>query len=129
MSKGALLAYMGEKATPAAFLYGQTPAEEKKEKILGVVASNGGNLNRAAVILGIRASSLRRWVKQWSAEETPIRKEFPTTRTRSFYEGIKTPWSVTSFDPATRDVCIEIRTPSSTNTLSFTIPAQKPADY
>jgi hypothetical protein len=129
ITKGALLQMMGDKASNATFLYGQSLAEEKKDKILKVIEENGGKLNRAAVILGIRASSLQRWVKQWASETPKIPQDSPTTSTRSFYEGIRNPWSITSFDTATRDVCIEIKTPSSTNLLSFTIPNMKPADY
>lgn len=98
-------------------------AEEKKQKILEVIEENGGNLNRASVALGISASSLRRRLAQWSEPA-----QAPTTRprtTRAFYESIMGPWGVKSFDAERREVCVEIRTRASTNTLSYTIPSWK----
>ena len=99
-------------------------AEDRKQKILETIPANGGDINRASVVLGIAASSLRRRLAQWSsfqAETSPYR---PKT-TRTFYEGIKSPWRVHSFDVDKREVCVEISTPSSVNHLSFTVPSWK----
>lgn len=121
LSKAAFLSMTGGgpfKPTPLA----ETPiAEDRKQKILEVIQENGGNLNRASVVLGISASSLRRRLAQWSSPPA-IDNARPRT-TRAFYEGIQSPWSVQSFDSEKREVCIEIRTPSSTNILSFGVPS------
>jgi transposase-like protein len=103
----------------------ETPlAEEKKQKILDVIAENGGNVNRASVVLGISAASLRRRLAQWASPNAGATPSRPRT-TREFYESIRSPWSVLSFDVEKREVCVEIRTPSSTNLLSFTVPSWK----
>lgn len=123
LSKGALLSMMGGGAFVPPPLTEPPLAEEKKQRILDVIEENGGNVNRASVVLGISASSLRRRLLQWS-QRPPTPTASPRT-TRGFYEGVRAPWGVRSFDPSKREVCIEIRTPSSTNTLAFTVPSYR----
>lgn len=128
ITKGSLLSMMGYGPYTQPSLYNQTLSEQKRDRILAVIDACGGNLNRAAAILGIKASSLRRMTKEWESAKTPTTTE-TTNPTRRFYERINNPWRVSSFDPDTRQVCIEIDTPSSKSLLNYTIPEQKPADY
>lgn len=124
LSKGALLSIMGEGTFVPTPPVEMPLAEDRKQKILETIKANGGNINRASVVLGIAASSLRRRLDQWSSEGKPRPPSRPKT-TRSFYEGIKSPWRVHSFDVDKREVCVEISTPSSVNHLSFTAPSWK----
>lgn len=98
-------------------------SEQKKARILEVLGENQGNVNRTSVALGISAASLTRMLASWS--QTPAKTTSPTSNstTRRFYESLKAPWSVKSFDPATREACIEIRAKGGVVNLSFTTPA------
>jgi transposase-like protein len=129
ITKGSLLSTMGYKAFEQPSVYSKTLSEEKRDRVLKVVADSGGNLNRAAVILGIKASSLKRWIKEWASPGTPSADGASSSPTRNFYERIASPWSITAFDPSTREVCIEIKTPSATNRLQYTIPNQRASDF
>jgi transposase-like protein len=105
-----------------------TLSEQKKKRILAVLADNEGNFNRASAILGISSPSLQKWVREWSAAKTNPNSQSATNPTRNFYEKITNKWSITAFDPSSREVCIEIKTPSSTNHLSYIIPSQRIVD-
>jgi hypothetical protein len=103
-------------------------SEVKKQRVLEVIADNGGKIGRAAVVLGVSASSLKRWVTAWNEPNTVSSRQSSTNPTRRFYESIRNPWSIISFDPKKREVCLEIRTPACTTNLSHTIPSWKFAD-
>lgn len=125
LSRGSLLSMMGYGPFTPAPLNEPPISEEKKERILAVIEENGGSINRAAVVLGISASSIRRRIAQWSTQETSAQTVGSVSPTRRFYEKISHPWGVKSFDPEKREACVEIRTPSSVNHLSFTVPSWK----
>jgi hypothetical protein len=103
-------------------------SEEEKERILSVVEENGGNINRASVVLGISAASLRRRIEAWESPPTPARIQESTSPTRRFFERTRSQWSVRSFDPASREVCIEIRNPYVATNFSYTVPSYKISD-
>jgi len=92
-------------------------SEEEKDRITSVVEANGGNINKASVVLGIAASSLRRRIALWSAPR-PAREEESPNPTRRFFEKTKSPWSVRSFDSKSGEACVEIRNPSTTTNFS-----------
>lgn len=121
LSKGALLSMMGDAPFRPSPMTEAPMAEEKKERILSVIDSNGGNLNRASIVLGIAASSLRRRLAAWSEPKT-TREEQSTSPTRRFFERTKSPWSIRSFDPRSREVCIEVRNPVATTNFGFRVP-------
>lgn len=126
ISKGSLLSNMGYSPTsqpPAP----KTITQAKKDMILKVIADNEGSLNRASVVLGISTASLRRWTKDWA--KPPLEDQTIMSPTRRFYAGIKNPWSVTSFDPSTGSVCVDIKTPSCTTHLQYTLATRKTPDY
>lgn len=125
LSKGSLLSMMGYRPFTPSPLNEPSISEEKKERILAVIEENGGNINRASVVLGISASSLRRRVAQWAAQESPNTTPESVSPTRRFYEKIANPWRVKSFDPEKREACVEITTRSSVNNLSFTVPTSR----
>lgn len=125
LTKGGLLSLMGYSPFVSPPMTGPSLSEEKKQKILDVIDENGGNLNRSSVILGISASSLRRRIAEWASRDAAGTPSESVSSTRRFYEKISHPWSVTSFNPEKREVCIEIRTPSSSNHLAFTVPSTK----
>lgn len=129
ISKESLLSTMGYKAAELPSLYSQTLSQEKRRRVLQVIEQSEGDFNRAAVLLGIKASSLKRWVKEWAKDSATTTDDRLTNPTRRFYEKIPSPWSVRAFDPATGEVCVEIRTPSTTNTLHYTIPIQRSSEY
>lgn len=129
ISKGSLLSTMGFKASEQPSLYFKTLAQEKRDRILKVLEDASGNLNRAAVILGIKSSTLKNWIKEWAKEVATVQDDKSMNPTRRFYEKIEAPWRVKAFDPLTREVCVEVNTPSTTNTLNYTIPNQRPAEY
>ena len=125
LSKKSLLASMGYGAFSPPPMTDPPLSLQKKEKILEVVEDNGGDLRRASIILGISVSSLRRRIAMWNAPSVPQTAPQSPSSTRRFYESIKNPWSVTSFDPSKREACVEIRTPSATTHLSFDMPSLK----
>lgn len=112
---------MGDGAFVPPPLTSPSVSDEKKQKILEVLEDNGGDLNRTSVVLGVSASSLRRRLRQWAEPSAPPFRESPSP-TRRFYERIKNPWKVTSFDTDKREACSEISTPSGKTHLSFTVP-------
>jgi len=128
ITKGSLIATMGYPGYVQSPPGIPTPSEQKKKIILAVLADNEGNFNRASAILGISSTSLQRWVREWSAAKTNPNPQSATNPTRNFYEKITNKWSITAFDPSSREVCIEIETPSSTTRLSYTIPNRKTPD-
>lgn len=121
LSKGALLSMMGEGAFVPPAMTSPPLSAEKRQKVLDVIAANGGSVNRASVVLGRSASSLRRWLLQWSSA-TPTTAPEAANPTRRFYDKIKNPWRVTSFDPDKREACTEISTRCGKTRLSFTVP-------
>lgn len=125
LSKAALLSMMGEGTFVPPPLTETPLAEDRKQKILDVLGENGGNVNRASVVLGISASSLRRRLAQWSNAEGQTTPTARPKTTRGFYESIRNPWGVKSFDFEKREACVEIETPSSVSHLSFTVPSWK----
>lgn len=106
-----------------------TISDLKKERIMSVVDANGGDLNRASVVLGISASSLRRRIEGWKAQNATQDTTTGQNPTRKFYDKIKNPWSVRSFDTDSKEVCIEIRNPSATVLLAYTAPSYKTSAY
>ena len=128
LSKGALLSMMGDAPFRPAPMTDPPKSEEEKERILSVVEENGGNINRASVVLGISAASLRRRIEAWGSSPAPARAQESTSPTRRFFEGTRNPWSVRSFDPSSREVCIEIRNPYATTNFAYTVPSYKISD-
>jgi len=105
-----------------------TISEEKKQKVLEVIANNGGKIGRAAVVLGVSASSLKRWAAAGNESATVSSSTSSANPTRRFYESIRSPWSIVSFDPQKREVCLEIRSPACTTNLGYTVPSWRFAD-
>jgi hypothetical protein len=129
MTKPALLAMMGYSKFVQATFSDPTLTDQKMDAVMKALSQNGGDYNKTSVVLGVKASSLKRWVQSWSQTSTPNSESTSPNRTRGFYEKIKNPWSITSFDPTKREVCIDIDARVGTNHLSYTIPEQRPADY
>lgn len=121
LSKGALLSMMGEGPFRPAPMTEPSLSDEKKERILSVLNANAGDFNRASVVLGISVPSLKRRIALWTESPQEQEQESPSP-TRRFFEGTKSPWSVRSFDPRSREVCIEIRNPSTTTNFGYTVP-------
>lgn len=122
LSKGSLLSMMGDGPFRPAPMTDPPLADERRDKILSVIDSNGGDLNRSSVVLGIAASSLRRRMVLWGLSRPAVREE-STNPTRRFFERTKSPWGVRSFDPRTGQVCIEIRNPSTTTNFAYKAPS------
>jgi transposase-like protein len=125
LSKGALLSMMGDAPFRPAPMTEPSFSEREKDRILSVVEENGGSVNKASVVLGISASSLRRRVEAWGSNPPTAREQESTNPTRRFFEGARSPWSVRSFDPLSREACIEIRNPYATTNFSYTVPSYK----
>jgi transposase-like protein len=128
LSKGSLLSIMGDAPFRPAPMTEPSLSEREKDRILSVVEENGGDLNRVSVILGISASSLKRRIEAWESSPAPSRDQESTSPTRRFFERTKSPWSVRSFDPSSREVCVEIKNPYATTNFSYTIPSYKISD-
>lgn len=56
--------------------------------------------------------------------DNPYRDDevFSNVKTRKFFEKIKYPWEITSFDPESRQVCVEINDPKGIKHISITLP-------
>lgn len=126
INKGSLLSNMGY--SPISYPPPlKTITQAKKDMILKVIADNGGSLNRASVVLGISTASLRRWTKDWV--KPPSEDQTIMNPTRRFYSNIPNPWSVASFDPSTGEVCVDIKTPSCTTHLQYTLATMRMSDH
>ena len=125
LSKGALLSMMGDAPFKKPPMNDPPLSEQEKARIMAVVEDNGGNINRASVVLGITASSIRRRIESWNAPQNAPQREESTSPTRRFFERAKSPWSISSFDHRSREVCIEIRNPSTTTKFSYFAPHQR----
>ena len=124
LSKGALLSMMGDGPFRPPPMNEPPLSEQQRDRILSAIHDNRGNLNRASVVLGIAASSLRRRIALWEAPNAP-REEESSNPTRRFFERIKSPWSVRSFDPRSREVCIEIKNPTTTTNFGYKAPSYR----
>jgi transposase-like protein len=125
LSKNALLSIVGDAPFSPAPMTEPYFSEREKDRIMSVVEENGGNINKASVILGISATSLKRRMDAWGSNAPPAQAEESTNPTRRFFERSKNAWSVRSFDSSSREVCIELKNPYMTTNFGYTIPSQK----
>lgn len=123
ISKSALLGYMGYPPFAPKTHARATLTDMKRDRIMDVLKSNGGDFNRASVVLGISAASLRRQLEN----SNPARsvEDQSLSPTRAFFEKITSPWSVTSLDYDSGEVCMRIDNPSSSVHLSYTLPIRR----
>jgi len=47
---------------------------------------------------------------------------YSNVKTRKFFEKIPHPWQIVSFDPSTRQVCVQINDPKGIKNISVTLP-------
>lgn len=85
---------------------------------------NGSNLMLAAASLGISPSVFRKRYNMLSTvvNSTTIKEPASPTPERRFFENIRNPWSITSFNTKTREVCVDVRSKSTTTHFSSTVP-------
>ena len=48
--------------------------------------------------------------------------KYGSRKNRDFFENLTVPWSIVSFDPKTRNVCVEIKNKSTTVNIFITLP-------
>jgi|688.fasta_scaffold80580_7 hypothetical protein len=48
--------------------------------------------------------------------------KYGSRKSRSFFENLTVPWSIKSFDPSSRSVCVEIKNKSTTVNIFVTLP-------
>ena len=48
--------------------------------------------------------------------------KYGSRKTRDFFENLTVPWSIKSFDPSSRSVCVEIKNKSTTINIFVTLP-------
>lgn len=128
LSKSAFLSFLGSKK------YTRTPGnpadsldEMEKIKIQDELALNNGNLKLTAAKLRMSLSTLRRKLERWANQvNTAASDELQSpSPSRRYFENLKSPWEIVSFNPSTREVCINIRSRSGDRTLSVIIPNYK----
>lgn len=129
LNKSTLLGVMGYPRFSQKPFVEPTLSDEKMDFVMKVLSDNGGDYGKASIILGTPASRLKRWVKAWNQPSPNNSESGSPNLTRGFYEKIQNPWSIRSFDPVKREVCIDIETNVGTNHLSYTIANQKTSEY
>lgn len=101
-------------------------AEQKLNELIEILEENGMDWNKSAASLGISPSVLRKRYNSLLSvvESSTISNEERASPTpeRRYFEKLSTPWSITSFDPASREVCIEIEGDSIIAHISSRLP-------
>ena len=101
-------------------------SEEQKARVLEVLKQNSGDLRRAAIILGMSVSTLKRKLDRWKTYFEPINEEPASpTPSRRYFENLSVPWGIRNFDAQKREVCVELNAPAGKVVLSVQIPNQK----
>ena len=122
LAKNTFLALMGTSPYSPPPLVDVTLDELNQKTVQTALDEAGGNQQIAARNLGITLSSLRRKIRQWSVE--PQSPSVYVNPSRKFFENLPSPWKITSFEPRTREVCVDIIAAPQTNHVSATIPRQ-----
>jgi hypothetical protein len=124
LNKKAFLSMIGaEKYTPPNGLVFRD--EEKLEELKKVLEENNSNVMLAAASLGIAPSVFRKRYNALSAVvslATSVKEPASPTPQRRFFENILKPWSITSFDPKKKEVCVDIQAGPITSHVSANIP-------
>lgn len=123
ISKSALLSYMGYPPFIQKTHAQATLTDMKRDRIIEVLKFNGGDFNRASVVLGISVASLRRQLENSNSAEVAENQSLNSTR--AFFEKITSPWSVTSLDYDSGEACMRIDNPSSSVHLSHILPIRR----
>jgi hypothetical protein len=85
---------------------------------------NDSNIMLAAASLGISPSVFRKRYNALSSvvNSTTIQEPASPTPERRFFENVTNPWSITSFNPKTKEVCIDVQSSSVTTHFSSKVP-------
>lgn len=103
-------------------------AEQRLDEIRTVLAENDQDTSAAARILKTTPSSLRSKINALSSVvSSSFMKNEATSPSpaRRYFEKLRTPWSINSYDPSKLEVCIDIKSPVGSVRLSVSIPEVK----
>jgi len=121
LEKKTFIALLGAGPYIAPSILNLTLDEANQHNAQVALDNAGGNQQIAARTLGITPSSLRRKLKQWSAE--PKTAQNYINPSRKFFENLSS-WKITNFNSEIGEVCVDIKTNSQTNHVSATISGQ-----
>lgn len=124
LNKIAFLSMIGVKrySTPKTIVVARE--EERFEVLDKALKENNGDFQKAARSLEITSSVFkRRYNMLYSrVNSNAINEETASpTPERRFFENLSNPWSIKSFDPETREVCIDVNAGATITHISSTI--------
>lgn len=125
LNKSSFLSSIGAKIYSGANFKVVSIAEQKLNELLTVLEENEMDWGRAAASLGISPSVLRkRYNSVLSVVESATINDEPASPTpeRRYFENLSRPWVITSFDPDSREVCIEVEGDSIVAHISSILP-------
>ncbi|NBT58147.1 hypothetical protein EBT16_05120 [bacterium] len=96
-------------------------AELEAARVAKVLEEQGGDQRKAAAALGITIQTLKRKLSPPEPSKTPYDEEGSPNLTRRYFEKLKSPWKITSFNTSNGEVCAEITSPSAVVHVSATV--------
>lgn len=101
--------------------------EVQKQSVLDILNQNNGNVKLTAKHFNWPISTLKIKLNKWSIQNQTINEDEVASPdvSRRFFENIKNPWDIISFNTKSRNACVEIKTKSGNYLLSQTIPNLK----
>lgn len=128
LSKSAFLSFLGSNKYKRTLGNPVDSLDEiEKINIKDELNSNNGNLKITAAKLGMSISTLKRKLNKWENQiNTAASDELQSpSPSRRYFENLKSPWQIVSFNLNTREVCVEIQSPSGIVNVSVFIPNYK----
>lgn len=124
LNKRAFLSMIGTKKYESPEVMVNFLDAQRLETLQNALDENDSNIMLAAASLGISPSVFRKRYNSLSAvvNSATIKEPASPTPERRFFENVTNPWSITSFDPKTREVCVDIESKSTTTHFSSKIP-------
>lgn len=124
LNKKAFLSMIGAKKYQSPEVMVNFLDAQRLEGLQKALDDNDSNIMLAAASLGISPSVFRKRYNALSAvvNSATIKEPASPTPERRFFENITNPWSITSFDTKTREVCVDIDSKSTTTHFSSKVP-------
>ena len=124
LNKRAFLSMIGAKKYESPEVMVNFLDVQRLENLQRALDENDSNIMLAAASLGISPSVFRKRYNALSAvvNSATIKEPASPTPERRFFENITNPWSITSFDTKTREVCVDIESKSTTTHFSSKVP-------
>jgi hypothetical protein len=94
----------------------KTIRDQERQRVLSAIEYCGGKKTTAASMMGITVESLNRKMNITATDQ-----QTANSPSGSFFERMRSKWTITSFDSETFEVCAEVSLPHGKNYLSTKI--------